>query len=153
MAKGSGTPEQRASLGERLATARVNAGLHNAAEVARLVGIEPRTFYEYEKPASYTPGPFLLKAMAELYGVTIDWLLSGDDEMPKVYWEWREGPRAKAADPKAFPWIESRSFGHTGSPEFYDALLFAFELGVRDRAEAERGARETERLRREALNT
>lgn len=147
-----GTPEQREALAARIRTARELAYPDKpAAESAAAIGVKEATYYRYEsRTKPLEPSAFVLEALAKHFGVTTDWLLHGSEEMPQAYWDWRETPRAKAADERAFPWIESRSYGYPGSAEYYDALLFAWEQGLRDREIAELGARETARLRQEA---
>ena len=62
-------------LGRRLREARRAAGL-GQEKVAESIGSHPVTISKYERGVQ-DPSTDLLKAMAMLYGVSVDWLLGG----------------------------------------------------------------------------
>jgi transcriptional regulator with XRE-family HTH domain len=63
-------------LGDRLRQARESARL-SQIQVKGYTGINNKTLSNYEKNVS-SPDPYTLKTLADLYGVTTDWLISGE---------------------------------------------------------------------------
>ncbi|MBP2643361.1 MAG: hypothetical protein H6Q67_1248 [Firmicutes bacterium] len=64
-------------LGDRLRYAREQAEL-TQVQVKAKTGINNKTISNYEQKVS-SPDPATLKTLADLYGVTIDWLIRGSD--------------------------------------------------------------------------
>lgn len=62
-------------LGTRLRQARENTNL-SQVQVKTSTGINNKTLSNYEQNVS-SPDPYTLKVLADLYGVTTDWLISG----------------------------------------------------------------------------
>lgn len=62
-------------LGDRLRQARERNDL-TQIQVKSSTGINNKTLSNYEKNVS-SPDPYTLKTLADLYGVTTDWLISG----------------------------------------------------------------------------
>lgn len=66
-----------AGLGERLRRAREQRGLL-ATKVAELLGCDVRTLYRWERD-EFEPSIGMLARLSELYGVTPNYLVHGDD--------------------------------------------------------------------------
>lgn len=64
-------------LGKRLKDTRVARGLQGSA-VAEELGCDVRTLYRWERDA-FEPSIGSLTRLAELYGVTVNYLIYGDD--------------------------------------------------------------------------
>lgn len=62
-------------LGDRLRQARENNSF-SQIYVKNCTGINNKTLSNYEKNVS-SPDPYTLKILADFYGVTTDWLISG----------------------------------------------------------------------------
>jgi len=65
------------TLGERLRQARENVEL-SQVQVKEKTGINNKTLSNYENGVS-DPDPTTLKVLADLYGVSADWLISGKE--------------------------------------------------------------------------
>lgn len=65
-------------LCEKLKILRKNKGL-NQTEVAQVIGVEQTTYSKYEKER-VCPDIFVIKKLANLYGITIDQLVDDVDE-------------------------------------------------------------------------
>ena len=63
-------------LGKRLKKARTDAGLRQE-QVAEAIGTHAVTVSKYERGV-HDPNTELLREMASLYGVSVDWVLNGD---------------------------------------------------------------------------
>lgn len=61
------------SLGSRLREARKNAGI-SQTQVSKLTGIAQNVLSDYEHDL-HEPKPSRLQTLAELYAVSVDWLL------------------------------------------------------------------------------
>ena len=133
-------------MGERLRQAREEAGLDNKSAVAREVGVRPETMGRYEA-GTLEPSAHIVANLAELYGVTTDWLIRGVESAPEAFREWADSPRGKAASPAARAWVASVRVpeGVTPDAAFYDALALAYEHQL-SRAEAAAAAAETRAL-------
>lgn len=65
------------SFGEKLRTLRKASGL-SQAELARRLGITERSIHNYEGNYRYPKGRDVLVGMAEIFGVSVDYLLDED---------------------------------------------------------------------------
>lgn len=63
-------------LGARIATARELKGL-NQSDLARALGVASQAVWRWEQ-GRVTPGAARLVEIADVTGVTLDWLLRGD---------------------------------------------------------------------------
>ena len=70
------------TLGTRLKNARRIRGL-SQEQVAEMIGMHPVTISKYERDLQ-DPATNALKAMANLYGVSADWLLNGSLDSDKL---------------------------------------------------------------------
>ena len=70
-------------LGDRLRQARENNDL-TQIQVKNNTGINNKTLSNYEMNVS-SPDPYTLKTLADLYGVTTDWLISGKPDLPNLH--------------------------------------------------------------------
>lgn len=62
-------------ISNRLTEARTNAGL-SQAQAGKLLGYPRQRIYEWEQ-GQYVPGSETLAKLAELYDVSLDWLVTG----------------------------------------------------------------------------
>jgi transcriptional regulator with XRE-family HTH domain len=69
-------------LGNRLRQAREDANL-SQIQVKEITKINNKTLSNYENNVS-SPDPFTLKLLADLYGVTTDWIISGKRPQPQI---------------------------------------------------------------------
>lgn len=65
--------------GQRLKQLRLHRGM-SQAEVAKLIGVERVTYLQYEKGTNRPVRK--LKELAQLFGVTVDYLLGNSDSFP-----------------------------------------------------------------------
>lgn len=68
-------------LGDRLRQAREDSRL-SQVQVKEIIGINNKTLSNYENNVS-SPDPITLKLLADLYGVSTDWLISGKHQSVK----------------------------------------------------------------------
>lgn len=64
-------------LGDRIRAARINANL-NQSKVAEAIGVNAITVSRWERGVN-TPGTDVLKKVAKVLGVTMEWLVDNDD--------------------------------------------------------------------------
>jgi transcriptional regulator with XRE-family HTH domain len=69
-------------LGNRLRQAREEASL-SQIQVKERTRINNKTLSNYENNVS-SPDPFTLQLLADLYGVTTDWIISGKHPQPQM---------------------------------------------------------------------
>ena len=65
--------------GQRIKLARENAGYLNQGEFAKLVGLKQSTLSEIESGETKLPNAKAALLMCELTGVTLRWIIYGDD--------------------------------------------------------------------------
>lgn len=63
--------------------ARERAGHLNASEFARKVGVAPNSVYRYER-GDQSPSVQIAAKWAQLTGVSLDWLVTGNGGGPKA---------------------------------------------------------------------
>ena len=75
-------------MGERILRARLNAGFRTKSSTAKLLWVSPAALGRWELPAIHPsathPTVAHLSAMAELFGVTFEWLATGRGAMHLV---------------------------------------------------------------------
>lgn len=69
------------SVNQRLKFLRTSKGLE-ISQVEKTTGITASNIYGYE--SSVVPRPAKLKLLADFYGVTIEYLMNGDEKLPQV---------------------------------------------------------------------
>lgn len=69
------------AIGERIRRARVDAGFHSGARFARTVGIRPETLNRIEH-GHCQPSLETVDAIARQAGVSLDWIVRGDEPLP-----------------------------------------------------------------------
>ncbi len=116
-----------ATFSERLRQLRLEAGL-TQAQLARFLDVDPSTISSYETRAERLPPEDVLKKMADLFGVSLDYLL-GRSEMRRGFpdpldQEWPEAVKtirwlARRATPEEKEFIITllQSFGKTKDRE------------------------------------
>ena len=83
-------PRPRPAFGERLAAARVRAGL-TQAEVGARIGLSQRAIASWERQENASPNPEQLVRLAEMLEVGVDELLCGSAEQIRK----KPGPKGK----------------------------------------------------------
>ncbi len=71
-----------AKFARRLKVARESAGVKSAAQMAQLLGVEIYTYrtYERDEPGKNRVPPLhLLPRIAEILGVSVEWLVTGQE--------------------------------------------------------------------------
>lgn len=68
-------------LGERIRATREARGLKQA-DVARAIGIQPQSLWRIEAGEVKDPGVSVVGDIAQQLGVTVDFLLRGEEDLP-----------------------------------------------------------------------
>lgn len=125
------TPEARKEIGERIARARLTAGYENAAEFARLVGVQPNTLYRWER-GDLVPSIWYLEGVSRIARVSSDWILRGTAEPRlEILEEWRRTPRGQTATEAQLSFLRALPLeGYTPTLRFYNLALSAIEEGL-----------------------
>lgn len=120
-------------IGARLEEAR-SALKMTVDEVARELGINARNVRRYEN-AEMTIGPKLLVRAAEVFDVSLDWLMRGvEDRPPAAFFRWLESPAGRAAKADHGVLVAGMRdlplAGYQPPEAFYDEVLDALLSGT-----------------------
>lgn len=141
------TQETRAAVGERIREARLSAGLDNASEFGRRVGVTPTTVYRWER-GQVVPSIFTLHDVARVCRVSMEWLLTGATSSHGEALEaWLASPQGQSAGPELRSFLEALPLdGYEPSTLFYELAATAWRNGLTPE-EASQAARATESFR------
>jgi transcriptional regulator with XRE-family HTH domain len=92
--KATATPDDLSTLGGRLRYCRNKAGL-TQADVAETFGVSQGAVYQHETNKT-GPATEALPVLAGMYGVSLEWLLTGGDVLPSIEPKGRTGKGAAA---------------------------------------------------------
>lgn len=147
MTGGEDTPEARRAIGQRIAEARAAIGTANASLFADQLGVRPNTVYRWER-GELVPSIFTLYRIAQLAGVTMEWLVGGTETPADPHLErWIRTPTGQTAPAEALAFLRSLPLrGYVPSDLFWDLALTAWRAGLAP-DDASRAARTTERHR------
>jgi transcriptional regulator with XRE-family HTH domain len=93
--KATATPDDLATLGGRLRYCRNKAGL-SQDDVAETIAVSQGAVYQHETNRT-GPATEALPVLAGMYGVSLEWLLTGDDVLPSIEPKGRAGKGTAAA--------------------------------------------------------
>lgn len=116
-------------IGRRIQLARENAGL-SLAELARRAEINNRLIHKYVDGETM-PGVRALLRIADVCGVSLDWLVRGQEFTPPALLDWLETPVGKTVDEETRRFLRALPLhGYRPSVRFYDLALHAIREGL-----------------------
>lgn len=119
------------AVGERIRRARTEAGITNASEFARAIGVQPNSVYRYERGEQLISSEILTR-VAMVTGRSMEWLMAESSEPTGLALvSWLETPTGRSATPDEVAWLrrvdpEGLLPNHT----FFDLLLSARRHGL-----------------------
>lgn len=117
-------------IGRRIQQAREGAGIPSLSELSQRAQVNLRLLNKYVTGETM-PGVRALLRIADVCGVSLDWLVRGQEFTPPALLDWLETPVGKTVDEETRRFLRALPLhGYRPSVRFYDLALHAIREGL-----------------------